>query len=193
MKAMVTHELQTQTEKGGGGVMESASLLLIGTLGGSLLTMIVKDWLASRTGKKQLSHRVQFEAEYQIYRELWKKLAVLARRAKQLRPISENVDPNESEDDRRSRKSKAFTDAHNEAVLAIYDNRPFYAGAVLEACEELQVVTVREWSGYTLHRPGDEPLDGWEKAIEAAQKIERQGDVICEAIRKRIKEMEVRA
>ena len=145
-----------------------------------------------RFTKKQLSHGVQFEAEHKIYRELWAAISGLERRALQLRRIDEDVDPNESEEVRRSRKITEFAKACNGATYAIYDNRPFYANTVFDACNKLSDIVLDEWRGYQLHQPGVESLEGWEKATEAAGRIKGQAIVICEAIRKRIREMKVR-
>lgn len=158
----------------------------------SAFTLAMKHWLDVLAEKKQLAHRVQFEAEYQIYRELWPDIEALARRALELRPVLEYVDPKESNEDRRRRKIGAFVDAHNKAIHTFGDRRPFYADAVFEACKELRDVTYQEWGGYKLFEPGESQAC-LEKASEVADRIQDQTNAICDAIRKRIKEMEVRA
>ena len=71
-------------------------------------------------------HKVQFEKEFKIYEDLWSKLVELQKAALSLRPVSDMVDPKETEGERKTRRLTRFGDAIDEFIDVTDKNRPFY-------------------------------------------------------------------
>lgn len=177
---------------------EATMLLLIGGLGGGLLTSVAKDWLAGRTGRKQLSHGVLFQAEYEIYRDVWRALCVASQRGLILRHESQMADTLRASGELSDEQIEKLHDlvepfwrAIREASEVLGNSRPFMSEDVRTPCKEL---------GRALTMPGFNPFRGLaEESRETVDVFPEEGmkairqltEKVDEAIRGRVEEMKV--
>ncbi len=83
-----------------------------------------EQWRAE-LGKHAFVHQVQFETEFNVYRDVWKSLVELKRATLALRPVLDTVDLNEPEDVRKRKRYGRFVDAYNAFIDAVDLQRPF--------------------------------------------------------------------
>lgn len=134
---------------------------------------------------KELSvYKLQFEKEFLIYDELWKSLIELKTCTTLLRPESEYINIDETEEERKSKKLEEFKKAFKHCV-DIYENyKPFYPKEVYDKIRETIKVVNKEVIEY---RRGKSNTDKyWENAQKNSAEIISSIDVICERIRERI-------
>lgn len=94
--------------------------------------------LRVRGDKELLVHRLQFEAEYAIYRDLWKTARSLANACVDLRELEiQNGPPF-----KRDELNEALVRAHEDFREVVMANQPFYADKVYEASEALLLAAV---------------------------------------------------
>src|SRR5687768_10931615 len=77
-------------------------------------------------GRASFVHQAQYETEVRVYEEIWKCLVDVQTTVLALRPMLDHFDPNESDEQRRKRRSEAVTAPYNAMEAAIWKNKPFY-------------------------------------------------------------------
>jgi len=87
--------------------------------------------LRSQSEKEIFVHRLQFEKEFSVYLELWKKALPAARAGIPFEVLST------AEDAPHGQHVKRLRDAYNELKDTIYDYRPFYAPQVYDVAGDL--------------------------------------------------------
>ena len=136
---------------------------------------------ASHVGK------MQFEVEFQIYKDVWEQLVKLKRKTLSLRPAFDvALSENESEEDRKKERVINFVEAYNQLLENTENNKPFYPP---EIWSELATLLKVAWSEAVSYRFNDNKNDWkkyWEEAEKNKNKITEQIDKICETIRERI-------
>ena len=129
-------------------------------------------------------YRLQFEKEFEIYLALWEKVVSLWRAATGLRPVFDQVDPNEAEEERKRKRLGALFQAYDEFVDIVYNYRPFYAEPVYQAANKLLQVSNKEAIGYGFGMNDREKY--WVEAREHASEIVKLSEELCLIIRQRI-------
>ena len=146
--------------------------------------------LKSELNARFFAHTMRFEKEFHVYEEIWKALLELRNATMKLRPVGDFIDPNETDEERKRKRLERFGKAFDAFYPVVYENRPFLPSEVFNRLEESLKVMNSEASDYVRRR--DEPDQPrydpkyWEKAEANAEKILKQTDAICEAIRRRI-------
>ncbi len=139
--------------------------------------------------KRVLVHRVQFEAEFKAYQQIWQALMPAILATLQLRPIVDHVDESVTEEERKQQRLRVHLEALNSFVAAAQTYRPFLPPGVDAEVQNLVRFLHKEQISFQYsdhHTP-----DYWDKQRDNTQKIKQQGDRICEAIRSRIGILEV--
>ena len=137
--------------------------------------------------KEQFIHRLQFEKEFEIYLELWKKLFVLKEATEMLIPIVDYDEPGKTEEETRKIRLKRAEKAYDEVRTAINHYRPFFAKDVYKNAmkilsKSLKQALASQYSG----RNVDEFLGRFEEAQRRTENILKIIDEIDKSIRTRI-------
>lgn len=147
--------------------------------------------LRTRESKELFVHRLQFEKEFEIYRQLWTAVLALGRATREFRDLKMGASKPEAE------IVKDFVDAFNKLNNVVFDNRPFFAPDVFEKTKmtlDLALEIDRSRAKKSLWEEANAVSDKHtEKLIELAEHIQDTLDKIndsilpiCEAIRARI-------
>jgi hypothetical protein len=141
-------------------------------------------------GQRQvLVDRVQFEHEYEIYRQAWAALVKLRRVTLQMRPTLDTVDLKESKEARMNRRIGDFIAPFNGYSEIVETNKPFYPQEVYVALANVRDRCHEEVIDYEFtERPAK---DYWSEARVKHKEIVESIDRACEAIRTRIAEVRV--
>jgi len=87
--------------------------------------------LRTKEKKELFVHQLQFEKEFEIYKQLWEKVLVLGRAGTHFRSLQmEALKPVEERFD-------AFRNAYNSLNELVYFNRPFYAPKIFDLSKRL--------------------------------------------------------
>ena len=147
--------------------------------------------LRTRESKELFVHQLQFEKEFDVYKELWEKVLVLGKASKHFRTLT--TGPFKSLEEAYN----DFSDAHNVLNQLVYGNRPFYAPKMFDlskklldkACDVAGSVKRQE----LFERSENISEKANEKQIKLGDSIEADLDSInvlvgeiCDAIRERI-------
>ncbi len=141
--------------------------------------------------QKKLVSRIQFEKEFQIYIELWKKLFDVGRATLQLRPIYESVQADKTNDEIKLEKWRKFADAFNAFRDEMEYNKPFYDKVVYDKLSRLRELVHLESTYFRHDRPGEDFQRYWDTALKNRDAITSIIDEACESIRARIQGLEV--
>ena len=146
--------------------------------------------LRADLAKQSHVHQVRFEHEFKILADIWDSLIHLRKMTGQLRPILDTYNPEESEEQRKSRRLGEFISAYNGLADKIEKNRPFYPTTVYDGLIELIRIVDKEAIEYQSRSPNPmtEGFDPkyWEKAHQNSDRIIASIDNLCEIIRNRI-------
>ena len=133
--------------------------------------------------------KIQFDLELNNYKTIWSCLVDLRSATLEIRPVMDFRDPNESNEDRQTRR----LDRAHKALLAVKEqvekNQPFYAPDVYEKARDVIQVCHSEavFSNYT-ERPSHEY---WDEAMKNQALILSTIEDACVAIRNRVWEARV--
>jgi soluble cytochrome b562 len=134
-------------------------------------------------------HKVQFEKEFEVYKELWPNLIELRNQTYTLRPIFETINPNESEDESRNRKWKDFSNAFQNCVTQFDTNKPFYPENIYSEIEK--VIRTSKTESIEFEFMPKTETDYYKNGQKNMDLIIEQIDKICQLIRERIGIMQV--
>jgi hypothetical protein len=142
------------------------------------------------SGQRQvLVDRVQFEHEYEIYKQAWAALVKLRQVTLQMRPTLDHIDVSESKEDRMKRRIGDFIAPFNSFSEIVEANKPFYPEKVYSALAEVRDKCREEMIDYEFtERPAK---DYWSEARTKHNEIVGSIDRACETIRTRIAEVRV--
>ncbi len=143
--------------------------------------------IKSALEKEQFIHRLQFEKEFEIYLELWKKLFVLKEATEMLVLVVDYDEPGLTEEETRKIRLERAEKAYNEVQTAINHYRPFFAKDVYKNAKKILDKSLRQV--LTSQYPGkniEEVLKSFEKAQSRTKNILKVIDEIEKAIRHRI-------
>jgi hypothetical protein len=133
--------------------------------------------------------KLQFEHEYEIYKQAWGCLFSLQQATLQLRPTFDMVDVAESREDRMKRRMGKFVAPYNAYLEVIEKNKPFYPLGVYAALAEVrEKCRIEVIDCEYIERPHKEY---WAEARKNQQDIVGAIENACDAIRNRVAEVRV--
>ena len=130
--------------------------------------------------------RLLFEKEFASLQAIWATLVVLRDTAMGLRPALDLHDPAESLDQRKTRRLKAYYDAHQVFAKAVEQNRPFFAEGIYQELVTLHRLLHSEAIEYQHHDPKETFAGYWERAAKNRERVITSIEAICTAIRQRL-------
>jgi hypothetical protein len=163
---------------------------LIGFLNWYFKTQKLNDYILKiesekiKNNKAVLVHKIQFEEEFKVYKELWPELIKLSIVTQQLRPIIELKDANKSDEELRIMKGDEFNKTFKKCVIVFQENKPFYPEDIFNEVDNIIKISrkeVIEWK----HMPSKEStyyINAEKNMAEIIAKI----DNVCLMIRDRI-------
>jgi hypothetical protein len=132
-------------------------------------------------------HKLQFETEFQAFKEIWEKLLSLRNATLSLRPIVDTL--TSSKEEKEERKKKRLHD-FSTTFYAFRDtaenNKPFYPIVLWTELDELIKLVYKEAVGYSYGDPIEDFKSYWKDSQENFNQIIQKVDKICEVIRDRI-------
>jgi len=148
--------------------------------------------LKSELDKTVYISKVQFEAEFNIYKEIWSELINLEHATKELRPMLDSgYKPGETKEQRKAERSKIAQEAHQSFVKLIDKYRPFYPQKIWEELNKLLNITWGEAVDYFVGDPKADHCTYWKESKENMDNIVVEINLICEAIRNRLAEVKI--
>jgi hypothetical protein len=143
--------------------------------------------LRDRIERAQFVHRVQFEVEFKVYRELWDKVVRVKSDALSLRPIVDIRPKDKTPEMVFKERFDALNESFKQFKECYICNKPFFAQPIYEIASKLDRVIWDE--GFEFAHKDDMELagrDAYKNAMKNAELIEQYSENICEAIRNRI-------
>jgi hypothetical protein len=134
----------------------------------------------------QFIHKLQFETEFNAYRDLWQKVVTANSAAFNLRPIADFRPVGKSDKEIKDERLKTLYDAHFDLRKSYIFSRPFLAPVVYNAMTALAEIIHVEGVGYQYGDPRQDRQQYWEESEKNAKQMEMHSNAICEAIRERI-------
>jgi hypothetical protein len=134
-------------------------------------------------------HQFRYEREFEILLPLSEKLVELRDATLALRPETEYVNPEESEDDRKKRKLSRYFEASRDLYQFSETRRPFVPETLVQALRALDQVTWREVIQYRHRAPLGPNYDPkyWDNALENSAQIQTVTENVLNVIRDRVR------
>ena len=136
-----------------------------------------------------LVDKVQFEHEYEIYRQAWERMVALRSAVLRVRPMLDQVDPKESKEERVARRIGECREPYNAFLEIIEKSKPFFPAQVYSSLD-----AVREQCRLELidcEYVDRSHSEYWKEARKNRDELLRLIDGACEAIRTRIADVRV--
>lgn len=134
--------------------------------------------------------KAQFDKEFGVYQEIWEAMIPLRQSTLTLRPMLDQTDPNQPEEERIKERLQKFGPAFMTYRDIIEKNKPFYAESVYEKLFKVLELCHTEAIEYQFK--DDRNLkDYWEGQRKNHVAINKAIDDSCESIRKRIESLSV--
>lgn len=146
--------------------------------------------LRDRLERGQFVHRLQFETEFKIYRELWEKLVEAKGAALQLRYIATPVNADTTPEQIDERNIQRYSKAEAAFRKCYISSEPFLDPQVHEVVKKLAHAIFDEGCSFA-DRTHTHAKDHWAETKKNAKLIEEHTEAICGAIRQRIGMMNV--
>jgi hypothetical protein len=103
--------------------------------------------------------------------------------------VLDSFDPNETEDERRSRRMKDFGDAYLSCKEAVEHNKPFYPDSIYLSLSQTLKSAYKELVRFK-YQEGN-TLEYWDEAEKNHTRIVELIDETCEKLRRRFEEVQV--
>lgn len=133
--------------------------------------------------------KLQFEHEYSIYKQAWKRLFALQQTTLAIRPTFDRIDPNESKEERIRRRLGSVAAPYNEFSKLVECNRPFFPEKVYGTLVAVRNKCLDEIDD---SESTDAPQkEYWAEARKNHSEIIDLINQACEAIRTRVAEVRV--
>ena len=143
------------------------------------------EYLKAEFKRRETVHRVQFETEFSIYRELWQAVY----RLKSLAPITPSADTGPGGDeqkrvyqDRLEKAFKVFEQAHSVVEL----NKPFYSPTIYTFCDMLNTDCLKHFLRIRRRLNTGKLEECYDMADSLIEKVKSIAGQIENAIRQRI-------
>jgi len=144
-----------------------------------------------------LVHRVQFETEFTILRDIWAKVAAVRASMGLVRPMMDLVPRGETPEQREAREHErfvAFNGDFNELIRAVDHQTPFIPREIYERLETLIQIARAEASEVTVEGPDRERLgitDWFKRGRENYQQFCAEASQVSNLIRARLERLTV--
>lgn len=144
-------------------------------------------------GSQLYIHQTRYQNEFNILMDLSERLIELRDASLGLRPVTDYVNPEESEEEKKTRRLNRYHDAAI-ALYRVYETRkPFYPDEIYQGVKDLDKVVWKEVVQYKNRSDsegrGFDP-EYWDKAEANAFAIREVADAVIGLIRNRIKSWE---
>jgi hypothetical protein len=137
--------------------------------------------------QKLTVHKLQFEKEFEVYKEIWSQLYLLGDILQLLRPQADLSEPGKSYDETiNSRLQKAVMEG-NKLIDLTEANRPFYAAEIYRLLTEMNRLVKVEIIEVKFR--GNPKATYWEEGAATIKNYLAKADAISDAIRSRIGNM----
>lgn len=133
--------------------------------------------------------KLQFEHEYEIYRNAWERLFALRQATMSLRPMMDQVHLNETKEERMRQRIGEFRVQHNLFLEIVEMNKPFYPEKVYTALANVREKCREEVINYEYTERSHKEY--WSEARNNQDEILALINAACEAIRTRVSEVRV--
>lgn len=133
--------------------------------------------------------KMQFEYEFQIYKEVWSSLVSLRMVTMRLRPTLDYIDPKQSNEDRQRERLQAFAGPFENYRDIIEKNKPFYSPIVYKALADILEKCYGESIDFEYAER--DSREYFKEARKNEKQIVEAIDFACEAIRNRINEIKI--
>ncbi|MDH4209441.1 MAG: hypothetical protein OEV76_11250 [Anaerolineae bacterium] len=132
-------------------------------------------------------HQFRYQREFEILLPLSEKLVEFRNATLSLRPETEYVNLDESEDARKQRKLARYATASRDLYLFSETRRPFIPELLVQALRALDQIAWHEVVQYRHRSPHGQGCDPkyWDNALENSAKIQAATDQVLVAIRDR--------
>jgi len=140
-------------------------------------------------GSQLFVHQTRYQNEFNILMDLSEKLIELRDSALRLRPIIDQINPGQTEDERKQERLKQYHTAALEFYKLYETRKPFYPDGIYAGIKKLDYIVWNEVVQYrhSSDRGRDFDAQYWEKAKANAEQISKIADEVIELIRNRIK------
>jgi hypothetical protein len=156
----------------------------------NLFQQLKIETLRKEIEKQLLVHRLQFEKEFNIYNELWAKLVDLRAVITLLRPKVGTNEPGKNYDETVQIRLDKAIKIGNEVIEMVEKNKPFYAKAIY--FELLKIIKIIRAEVIEVTHGDRRQQDYWVGGEKNIGELLPQIEVVCEAIRERIGNIEVK-
>ena len=141
--------------------------------------------LKAQLGSQLFVHQTRYQNEFEILKDLSEKLIQLRDAAFVLRPTTEYVNPDESEEERKKKKLERYHKSGQELYKLFEVRKPFYPDDIYEGIKKLDKAVWKEVVQYKnrADREGKGfDSEYWEKAEANAEEISQESDRVIELI-----------
>ncbi|MCU8430612.1 hypothetical protein OC522_21035 [Vibrio vulnificus] len=133
------------------------------------------------------THSYRFEKEYEVLSQLTECLVELRSATLQLRPIFDQIDPSESEDERKNKRLDRFYEARKALFQVRETKRPFFTEDIYQSILEIDKTAHHESIDYELRSPNDIKRDYWEDAEKNQKVMSQSVEQAMAKIRERVR------
>lgn len=129
-------------------------------------------------------HQFRYQREFEILMQLSEKVVELRDATVMLRPESEYVNQEESEENRKRRKLTRYSTASRDLYQFYEPRRPFLPESMLDSLQDLDRVAWKEVVQFRHRTPDGRGYDPkyWENALENAVQIQKAADAVLRSI-----------
>lgn len=193
-------------------ILYAAGGILFSSLGGAAIVLALSSWLGkvwanrilesdrkrynselealkNRFERGRFIHRLQFEAEFETYLELWSKVVAVMDDSLRLRPVLDYRPSDRTQDEEKRERLNNLAASHRDYQECFRRREPFIAPHVFDSCKKLADKALEEGIAYK-HGDGGRFSEYWDEAKKNADDIKELAEGICVAVRERIQILE---
>lgn len=130
-------------------------------------------------------HRIQFEAEFRAYQEVWQALSICVAEVFAFRPMLDYFPKDESKEEVKKSRLTEFSSRYSSLQDVIRQHKPFLASNLDSHWEDILKALQEEAIDYEYSDVGDR-RESREKRKKNLRAIQQHTDRICSTIRERI-------
>ncbi|MCP3959878.1 MAG: hypothetical protein GY719_18695 [bacterium] len=130
-------------------------------------------------------HRIQFEAEFRGYQEVWKTLSSIVAKTFAFRPLLDYAPKDKTREEVKKGRLEEFWSEYSSLQEVIRQHKPFLASDLDSHWEGILQALREEAIDYD-HVNESDKRQSWEDRKKNLEAIRRHTDRICEAIRERV-------
>jgi hypothetical protein len=138
------------------------TILAVVSLGWNALQQYQIENIKTESLKSLHVHKLQFDKEFEIYKELWAKLVMLKVIVNTLRPQVDSSDPKKTYKETITERLSNAVVCFNETTLIVLHNKPFYPLEIFNLIEPLLKKCHKEFIEVEF-KPDRTPTDYWDE------------------------------